>query len=72
MIVYSSHAIKRQMFVQLMSSARDKIANELNLIDENTFAFCWIVDYPMYETDKVTGKIKFSHNPFSMPQGDEK
>ena len=56
----------------LMSSARDKIATELNLIDENTFAFCWIVDYPMYETDKVTGKIKFSHNPFSMPQGNEK
>ena len=56
----------------LMSSARDKIASELNLIDENTFAFCWIVDYPMYETDKVTGKIKFSHNPFSMPQGNEK
>ena len=56
----------------LMSSARDKIATELNLIDENTFAFCWIVDYPMYETDKITGKIKFSHNPFSMPQGNEK
>ena len=56
----------------LMSSARDKIATELNLIDQNTFAFCWIVDYPMYETDKVTGKIKFSHNPFSMPQGNEK
>ena len=58
--------------LQLMSSARDKIAEELNLIDPNTFAFCWIVDYPMYETDKVTGKIKFSHNPFSMPQGEEK
>ena len=43
---------KELMFVQLMSSARDKIASELNLIDENTFAFCWIVDYPMYETDK--------------------
>ena len=58
--------------LQLMSSARDKLANELNLIDENIFAFCWIVDYPMYETDKVTKKIKFSHNPFSMPQGVEK
>ena len=58
--------------LQLMSLARDKIANELNLIDENTFAFCWIVDYPMYEIDKVTKKIKFSHNPFSMPQGNEK
>ncbi len=58
--------------LQLMSLARDKIAYELNLIDENTFAFCWIVDYPMYEIDKVTKKIKFSHNPFSMPQGNEK
>ena len=63
---------KEANVLQLMSSARDKIANDLNLIDANTFAFCWIVDYPMYEKDKVTGKIKFSHNPFSMPQGDEK
>ena len=58
--------------LQLMALARDKIAEELNLIDQNIFAFCWIVDYPMYETDKITGKIKFSHNPFSMPQGNEK
>ena len=57
--------------LQLMALARDKIAEELNLIDQNIFAFCWIVDYPMYETDNVTGKIKFSHNPFSMPQGNE-
>ena len=55
-----------------MSSTRDKIANELDLIDNNVFAFCWIVDYPMYELDNTTGKIKFSHNPFSMPQGNEK
>ena len=63
---------KKENVLQLMSSARNKIANDLNLIDQNSFAFCWIVDYPMYETDKVTGKIKFSHNPFSMPQGEEK
>ena len=50
--------------------ARDKIANDLNLIDEDTFAFCWIVDYPMFERDEATKKIEFSHNPFSMPQGD--
>jgi len=55
---------------KISSLARDKIANDLNLIDENKFAFCWIVDYPMYELDKITKKIKFSHNPFSMPQGD--
>ena len=55
---------------RITSLARDKIANELNLIDENSFAFCWIVDYPMFEEDEQTKKIKFSHNPFSMPQGD--
>ena len=50
--------------------ARNKIGQDLGLIDENFFAFCWIVDYPMYERDEVTKKINFSHNPFSMPQGD--
>jgi len=57
---------------KLLSLARDKIAKDLNIINEDIFAFCWIVDYPMYETDEKTGKIKFSHNPFSMPQGDIK
>ena len=42
---------------------------DLDLIDKNTFAFCWIVDYPMFEKDEDTNKIIFSHNPFSMPQG---
>ena len=56
----------------ISSLARDKIAKELNLIDESKFAFCWIVDYPMFEKDEVTNKVKFSHNPFSMPQGDIK
>ena len=55
---------------QITSLARDKIAEELNLVDEDSFAFCWIVDYPMFEEDEETKKIKFSHNPFSMPQGD--
>ncbi len=55
---------------KLLSNARNKIANELNLIDENFFSFCWVVDYPMFEIDENTKKIKFSHNPFSMPQGD--
>ena len=57
---------------KISSLARDKIAKELNLIDESKFAFCWIVDYPMFEKDEVTNKVKFSHNPFSMPQGDLK
>ncbi len=55
---------------KITSLARDKIAKELNLIDDNVFAFCWIVDYPMFELDEQTKKIKFSHNPFSMPQGE--
>ena len=55
---------------KIASLARCKIAKELNLIDENKFAFCWIVDYPMFEKDEITKKIKFSHNPFSLPQGD--
>ncbi len=49
--------------------AREKIANDLKIIDENKFAFCWIVDYPMFELDESGKKIQFSHNPFSMPQG---
>jgi len=61
---------KKNEIEKITSSARDKIANELNLIDENIFAFCWIVDYPMFEIDENDGKIGFSHNPFSMPQGD--
>jgi aspartyl-tRNA synthetase len=55
---------------RITSLARNKIAYELDLIDDNTFAFCWVVDYPMFEEDEQTKKIKFSHNPFSMPQGD--
>ncbi|WP_415294592.1 aspartate--tRNA ligase [Candidatus Pelagibacter sp. Uisw_113] len=57
---------------KISSQARDKIAKDLNLIDENIFAFCWIVDYPMFEKNEITNKIEFSHNPFSMPQGNIK
>ena len=57
---------------KIIAQARDKIAKDLDLIDDNTFAFCWIVDYPMFEKNEVTNKIEFSHNPFSMPQGDIK
>tara|TARA_B100000989_G_scaffold282825_1_gene248220 strand:- start:3839 stop:5623 length:1785 start_codon:yes stop_codon:yes gene_type:complete len=55
---------------RITSLARDKIARDLKLIDENIFSFCWIVDYPMFEINEKTNKIEFSHNPFSMPQGD--
>ena len=61
---------KKNQVEKITSLARDKIAQDLKLVDENTFAFCWIVDYPMYEKDEMSNKIKFSHNPFSMPQGD--
>ncbi len=57
---------------KILSLAREKIAKDLNIVDEEKFAFCWIVDYPMFELDNLTNKIKFSHNPFSMPQGDIK
>ena len=61
---------KETEILKILSLARDKIAKDLELIKDNQFAFCWIVDYPMFETDEKTNKIVFSHNPFSMPQGD--
>ncbi len=57
---------------EIMSKSRNKIGEDLSLIDHNSFAFCWITDFPIFEKDKETSKIKFSHNPFSMPQGDIK
>ncbi len=61
---------KQNEVEKFLSIARDKIAKDLNLINYDSFAFCWIVDYPMFELDEKTNKIIFSHNPFSMPQGD--
>ncbi len=61
---------KKKELERITSLAREKIAKDLSLIDENIFAFCWIVDYPMFEKNDQTKKIEFSHNPFSMPQGD--
>ena len=52
-----------------VARARMKISFDLGLVDENIFAFCWVVDYPMFEFDPKIGGITFSHNPFSMPQG---
>jgi Aspartyl-tRNA synthetase len=49
---------------------RDKLCLDLNLLNKNSFEFCWIVDFPMFEIDEQTNKIAFSHNPFSMPQGE--
>jgi aspartyl-tRNA synthetase len=60
---------KPSAFEAVAGRARSEIGRELKLIDEDRFAFAWIVDFPMYEADEETGKIDFSHNPFSMPQG---
>ena len=57
---------------KILSNARNKLGNELELINHDNFAFCWIIDYPMFELDEKTKKIIFSHNPFSMPQGNIK
>ena len=61
---------KQKDLEKITSLARDKIAKELDLIDNEIFAFCWVVDYPMFEKEEISNKIKFSHNPFSMPQGE--
>ena len=53
----------------LAGKARVRIGEEQGLIDDSVFRFAWIVDFPMFERDETTGKIDFSHNPFSMPQG---
>ena len=60
---------KSEEVMEFAALARMKVANELKLIKENEFQFCWIVDYPMYQKNIETKKIEFSHNPFSMPQG---
>ena len=60
---------KPSAFERVAGKARVTIGEELGLTDPDQFAFAWIVDFPMYEADEETGKIDFSHNPFSMPQG---
>ncbi len=61
---------KESEIYEIMSKARNKIGGDLDVINQNSFAFCWITDFPIFELDKETKKINFSHNPFSMPQGD--
>jgi len=60
---------RRRLGRELAGLARARIGEDLELLAGDRFAFCWIVDYPMYELDEETGRIDFSHNPFSMPQG---
>lgn len=60
---------KENLAAKFAGFSRDKICDDLGIREDGKFKFCWIVDYPMYELDEETGKIEFSHNPFSMPQG---
>ena len=55
---------------KLAGLVRTRVGTELGLIEQNAFKFCWIVDFPMYEWDEVEQRVIFSHNPFSMPQGE--
>ncbi len=55
--------------VRFSATVRTRLGEDLKLIEEDVFRFCWIVDYPLFELDEETGHIQFSHNPFSMPQG---
>jgi len=61
---------KEAQAAKLAGLARTRVGEQLGLIDPNRFEFCWIVDFPMYEYDEEAKKIDFSHNPFSMPQGE--
>jgi aspartyl-tRNA synthetase len=60
---------KRAAADRLAGKARTRLGDELDLLEKDAFRFCWVIDFPMYERDEETGKIEFSHNPFSMPQG---
>ena len=60
---------KGMKFDKFSGRLRNKVGEELKLIDENSFKMCWIVDFPFYEENEETGAVEFSHNPFSMPQG---
>ncbi len=59
-----------KVFAKFAGTARTKVGTDLNLIDENRFEFVWIVDFPMFEMNEETHRVDFSHNPFSMPQGE--
>lgn len=54
---------------EFSGKVRERVCDDLDLREKDSFRFCWIVDYPMYEANSETGAIEFSHNPFSMPQG---
>ncbi|MEY2926020.1 MAG: hypothetical protein RL367_497, partial [Pseudomonadota bacterium] len=61
---------KKLPALKLAGAARTRVGEELGLIEQGVFKFCWIVDFPMFEFDEEAKKVDFSHNPFSMPQGE--
>jgi aspartyl-tRNA synthetase len=61
---------KKDVAEKFAGAARSRLADELDLTEKGAFRFCWVTDFPMYEVNEETGQIDFSHNPFSMPQGE--
>jgi aspartyl-tRNA synthetase len=68
-VIFFSADANETKAAKVLGAMRVKIAEQLNLIEKDTFKFTWIVDYPMFERNEETKEIEFSHNPFSMPQG---
>ena len=60
---------KEKAAAKFAGVVRNRLGRDLDILEKDTFRFCWVVDFPMYERDEETGAIEFSHNPFSMPQG---
>jgi len=60
---------KEKAAAKFAGVVRSRLGRDLDILEKDTFRFCWVVDFPMYERDEDTGAIEFSHNPFSMPQG---
>ena len=69
-IQYFLFVIKLKMLNYFLEKLEINYVLEMNLLEKNSFKFCWIVDFPMFEIDEKTNKLQFSHNPFSMPQGE--
>ena len=68
-VIFFSADANETKAAKVLGAMREKIAEQLDLIEKNVFKFAWIVDYPMYEYNEETKAVEFSHNPFSMPQG---
>ena len=68
--LFFAASMKELEAAKLAGAARTRIGTSLGLIDQDKFEFCWIVDFPMFEYDEDSKKVDFSHNPFSMPQGE--